>query len=135
MGNEIRLRGSRLNSNGKSRFVEVKTTTMGKYFPFFVTSNEVRCSESTADRYHLYRLFRFTHQPRLHVLYGALSDLRRLEPVSYRATVAGKGMYEMPDKCPFCEPDARRIWFEDDIGVVLWDAFPVGNRCAPNTAQ
>jgi diadenosine tetraphosphate (Ap4A) HIT family hydrolase len=31
----------------------------------------------------------------------------------------------MPDKCPFCEPDAERVWLENDIGIVLWDAFPV----------
>ncbi len=72
------------------RFVEVKTTTQGKYFPFFVTANEVRCSEATARQYHLYRLFRFSHGPRLYVLHGALSDLCWLEPVSYRAAVAGK---------------------------------------------
>ena len=51
---------------------------MGKYFPFFVTSNEVRCSEAMARQYHLYRLFRFTQRPRLYVLHGALSDLCRL---------------------------------------------------------
>ena len=71
------------------RLIEVKTTTMGKYFPFFVTSNEVQCSQAMAGQYHLYRLFRFTHRPRLYVLQGTLSDLCRLEPVSYRATVAG----------------------------------------------
>ena len=31
----------------------------------------------------------------------------------------------MTDKCPFCEPDADRVWLENDIGIVLWDAFPV----------
>ena len=77
-------------ADDSERFVEVKTTTQGKYFPFFVTANEVRCSEATARQYHLYRLFRFSHGPRLYVLHGALSDLCRLEPVSYRATVAGK---------------------------------------------
>jgi len=72
------------------RLIEVKTTTMGKFFPFFVTANEVRCSEAMAQQYHLYRLFRFTHRPRLYVLHGALSDLCRLDPVQYRATVAGR---------------------------------------------
>jgi hypothetical protein len=72
------------------RLIEVKTTKMGKYFPFFVTSNEVRCSEAMARQYHLYRLFRFSQRPRLYVLHGALSDLCRLEPVSYRATVTSK---------------------------------------------
>ena len=31
----------------------------------------------------------------------------------------------MPDRCPFCEPDAQRIWMDNAIGVVLWCAFPV----------
>ena len=31
----------------------------------------------------------------------------------------------MPDRCPFCEPDSERIWMENAIGLVLWDAFPV----------
>jgi hypothetical protein len=71
-------------------WIEVKTTAFGKYSPFYVTSNEMRCSEAMARKYFLYRLFRFTHRPRLYVLYGALSDLCMLEPVAYRATV-GRG--------------------------------------------
>ena len=31
----------------------------------------------------------------------------------------------MTDHCPFCEPDADRVWLENEIGIVLWDAFPV----------
>ena len=31
----------------------------------------------------------------------------------------------MKEKCPFCEPDKQRIWFDDQIGVVRWDAYPV----------
>jgi hypothetical protein len=69
------------------RWIEVKTTAFGKYYPFYVTSNEVRCSEAMARRYYLYRLFRFAHRPRLYVLHGALSAHCLLEPVAYRATV------------------------------------------------
>lgn len=29
------------------------------------------------------------------------------------------------DNCPFCAPDPARVWMEGDIGIVLWDAFPV----------
>jgi diadenosine tetraphosphate (Ap4A) HIT family hydrolase len=32
---------------------------------------------------------------------------------------------QMSDTCPFCEPDPDRIWFDNPIGMVLWDAFPV----------
>jgi diadenosine tetraphosphate (Ap4A) HIT family hydrolase len=31
----------------------------------------------------------------------------------------------MPEKCPFCEPDEDRVWLENSVGLVLWDAFPV----------
>ena len=69
------------------RWIEVKTTAMGKYSPFYVTSNEVRCSEAMARRYYLYRVFRFTRQPRLYVLHGALSALCMLDPVAYKAII------------------------------------------------
>ena len=72
-------------------WIEVKTTAFGKYSPFYVTSNEKRCSEAMARQYYLYRLFRFTHHPKLYVLHGALSDLCVLEPVAYRATVGQGG--------------------------------------------
>lgn len=31
----------------------------------------------------------------------------------------------MPDTCPFCQPDAQRVWMDNATGVVLWCAFPV----------
>ena len=76
--------------DGSERFIEVKTTAQGKYFPFCITANELRCSEATAPQYHLYRLFRFSHQPRLYVLHGALSKTCTLDPLTYRATVAAR---------------------------------------------
>jgi hypothetical protein len=71
-------------------WIEVKTTAMGKYSPFFVSANEVRCSEAMALHYRLYRLFHFMRQPRLYVLHGALSSSCMLEPVAYRA-IFGQG--------------------------------------------
>lgn len=32
---------------------------------------------------------------------------------------------EQPDNCPFCQPDSQTIWFEDESGLVLRDAFPI----------
>ena len=69
------------------RFIEVKTTGLGKFFPFYVTDNEVRCSEAEPTKYHLYRVFDFSRSPRLYVLPGALSSVCQLTPVQYRATV------------------------------------------------
>jgi Protein NO VEIN, C-terminal len=45
------------------RLIEVKTTGLGKYFPFFVTATEVNCSEDVPDRFHLYRVFDFATRP------------------------------------------------------------------------
>lgn len=71
--------------------IEVKTTGLGKHFPFLVTSNEVRVSEREAASYSLYRVFDFGIQPRLFALPGALSASCRLEPTQYRARVAASG--------------------------------------------
>ncbi len=35
-------------------FVEVKTTGLGKFFPFYVSRNEVRCSEACPRQFNLY---------------------------------------------------------------------------------
>lgn len=73
------------NSNASPRLIEVKTTGLGKQFPFMVTANEVRVSEREPEGYHLYRVFEFAKAPRLYVLRGSLSERCRLEATQYRA--------------------------------------------------
>ncbi len=68
------------------RFIEVKTTGLGKHFPFYITANEVRCSEDRPDLFRLYRVFDFGRNPRIYVVTGSVSQEFRLEPVEYRAT-------------------------------------------------
>jgi hypothetical protein len=75
------------NGDESPRLIEVKTTGLGKYFPFYVTENELRVSQSELTRYHLYRVFDFAKEPHLYQLNGALSDVCRLEPTIYRARV------------------------------------------------
>lgn len=57
----------------RERLAEVKTTGLGKFFPFSVSVTEVRCSEDTDEQYHLYRVFDFSTSPRLYLLRGSLS--------------------------------------------------------------
>ncbi|HYN10600.1 MAG TPA: DUF3883 domain-containing protein [Vicinamibacterales bacterium] len=76
------------NRDGSRRLIEVKTTGLAKYHPFYVSPNEVTVSEREAPKYHLYRLFRFGTGPRLYMLQGALSSVCRLEPSQYSARVA-----------------------------------------------
>ena len=40
------------DANDNERFIEVKTTGQGKFFPFYATATEVCCSEDTGDQYH-----------------------------------------------------------------------------------
>jgi hypothetical protein len=71
----------------RERWIEVKATGWDKYFPFYLSSNEVRCSAANADRYQLYRVFDFADRPRLYVLPGDLSQSCVLSPSLYAATV------------------------------------------------
>ncbi len=77
------------NQDGSTRLIEVKTTGLGKYFPFNVTVNEVRCSEARPEQFHLYRVFSFGTDARLYMLPGPLSRSCYLDPAQYRAFVQG----------------------------------------------
>jgi hypothetical protein len=68
------------------QYIEVKTTGLGKHFPFYVTATEVRCSEDCPERFRLYRVFDFARIPRMYVVGGSLSRECHLEPVSYRVS-------------------------------------------------
>lgn len=70
-------------TDGRERFVEVKTTRFGEMTPFFVSRNEVRASGEIGDQYHLRRVFAFTRAPRLFALQGPLAHTCRLQPVEF----------------------------------------------------
>lgn len=75
------------DTDESERMLEVKTTGLGKFFPFLVTSNEVRCSEDIPHQFHLFRVFDFGRAPRLYILHGSLRELCSLDPVLYRAVI------------------------------------------------
>jgi hypothetical protein len=52
-------------NDDSERYIEVKTTGLGKHFPFYVTATEVRCSEDCPERFRLYRVFDFARRPRV----------------------------------------------------------------------
>jgi hypothetical protein len=79
------------NADGSTRLIEVKTTGLGKYFPFNVTVNEVRCSEARPAEFQLYRVFNFGPDARLYMLPGAISGSCYLDATQYRAFVQGSG--------------------------------------------
>lgn len=67
--------------------IEVKTTNRGMYFPFYLTANELRCSEENSGAYRLYRVFQFAKNPTVFVLSGALTSQVRLQAMTYRAAI------------------------------------------------
>ena len=44
---------------------------LGKFFPFYVTANEVRCSDDIPDQYHLFRVFNMGREPQIYILHGS----------------------------------------------------------------
>ncbi len=75
------------DADDSERLIEVKTTGLGKFFPFYVTVNEVRCSEDMTDQFHLFRVFNFAQDPRVYILTGSLQVHCQLEPILFRATI------------------------------------------------
>ncbi|NRB42016.1 MAG: DUF3883 domain-containing protein [Pseudomonadales bacterium] len=70
----------------EEHFIEVKTTNSGKYFPFFISDNEVAFSKDHALQYSLYRVFDFKQQARLFQLTGAVEQHVNLKAKTYRAS-------------------------------------------------
>jgi hypothetical protein len=75
------------DTDDSERMIEVKATGLGKFFPFYVSRNEVRCSEDIPQQYHLFRVFDFGRNPRLFILHGSLKKLCKLEPILYLAAL------------------------------------------------
>jgi hypothetical protein len=75
-------------SNGRERLIEVKTTAFGPLTPFYVSQNQVRRSQEDAERYQVYRVFRFRKDPHLFSLAGAIDQNVTLETNEYVARLA-----------------------------------------------
>lgn len=73
--------------SGRERLVEVKTTGGGIYTQFALTRHELACSQQSAGRYKLYRVFQFGPAPRLYILAGALDQTCTLRPTQFSASV------------------------------------------------
>lgn len=72
-------------TDGREKFIEVKTTRFGSLTPFFASRNEVNLSVDQPEEFHLYRLFKFSEQPRLFTLAGSLRRTCRLDAVQFSA--------------------------------------------------
>ena len=57
------------DADDSGRMLEVEAIGLGKFFPIYVTANEVRCSDGIADQYHLFRAFDMSREPRIYILH------------------------------------------------------------------
>lgn len=73
-------------SDGRERFIEVKTTAFGERTPFFVSANEVQFAKEIGSQFKLYRLFDFKASPKLFQLEGSIDQHCQLDPETYRAS-------------------------------------------------
>lgn len=72
------------NLDGTDKYIEVKTTKLGKETPFFFSKNELIFSQKKEDHYHLYRLFNFNYSTRIFTKKGSLDTICHSEAVNYR---------------------------------------------------
>jgi hypothetical protein len=72
------------NLNGTDKYIEVKTTRLGKETPFFFSSNELQFSINKASYYHLYRLFNAENDIKLFQKNGALNTICKFIPTMYK---------------------------------------------------
>lgn len=72
------------NLNGTDKYIEVKTTRLGKETPFFFSSNELQFSIKRASDYHLYRLFNAEIDAKLFQKNGALNSICKSIPTMYK---------------------------------------------------
>jgi hypothetical protein len=72
------------NLNGTDKYIEVKTTKLGKESPFFFSSHELQFSLKKASDYHLYRLFNAKNNVKLFTKKGALNTICRSVPIMFK---------------------------------------------------
>lgn len=71
------------NFDGTDRYIEVKTTKLGKYTPIYLTRNELQVSVRRESNYYLYRLYDINTEPKMFNSNGRLDEICRLEPLSF----------------------------------------------------
>lgn len=71
--------------SGRKRFIEVKTTQLGPWTPFFVSAGERAFSIAHDRDYSLYRVYEFTAHARLFALDGPIEATCELAPAQYLA--------------------------------------------------
>lgn len=72
------------NLDGTYKFIEVKTTRLGKETPFFFSKGELVFSQRNTENYHLFRVFNFDSNAKIFTMNGGLDTICQSEPVNYQ---------------------------------------------------
>lgn len=72
------------NENGTDKYIEVKTTKLGKETPFYFSQNELDFSKRHSEKFHLFRLYDFESKARMFTLGGSLDAICHSSPVLYK---------------------------------------------------
>lgn len=72
------------NLNGTDKYIEVKTTKLGKETPFYFSKNELDFSIEHSTDFHLFRLFNFEQEAKMFIKNGNLGTICSSVPISYK---------------------------------------------------
>ncbi len=72
------------NPDGTDKYIEVKTTRLGRETPFFFSRNELLFSHKKLTDYHLYRLFNFERAAKMFVKTGGLDTICTSVPMTFK---------------------------------------------------
>lgn len=72
------------NLNGTDRYIEVKTTTLTKETPIYLTRTELNFALAKEKNFYLYRVFNFTDNPELFIRHGNYAGFCHLEPQTFK---------------------------------------------------
>ena len=76
-----------LNDDGSARYIQVKTTTQGIDFHFFISGREVEFSRRNKDNYFIYRVFNLNKSPKIYIQNGYVIDSFELFPTEFKASL------------------------------------------------
>lgn len=72
------------NTNGTDRYIEVKTTKLGKEAPIFFTRNEYDFSVKNVTDYYLYRLYNSNKRPKLFIKNGNFDEICKAQAIKFK---------------------------------------------------
>ena len=72
------------NNNGTDKYIEVKTTKLGKETPSFFSRNELSFSTQHSTDFNLFRLFNFENEAKMFIKNGCLDKICHSIPISYK---------------------------------------------------